>query len=101
MEHSEDLEDNILYGLASNYYKLKQYDTALQHLSSIIQNHKKGDKWLVSHAMTGLIYNRQGLYGKSIPVLESALQHQPNPELLKIINRLLTLAKEGAANASS
>jgi TolA-binding protein len=100
-EHPAHLEDNILFGLASNYYKLKQYDTALQYLDTIIRNHPKGDKWLVSHAMSGLIYNRQGQPAKAVPVLESALQHQPNPELLKIINRLLKLAKEGAADASS
>jgi TolA-binding protein len=100
-EHSEDLDDNILFGLASNYYKLKQYENALQHLNAIIEKHPKGDKWLVSHAMSGLIYNRQGQSAKAIPILESALQHQPNPELLKIINRLLKLAKEGVANASS
>ena len=100
-DHPAHLEDNILFGLASNYYKLKQDNAALQHLDTIIQKHPKGDKWLVSHAMSGLIYNRQGQSGKAIPLLESALQHQPNPELLKIINRLLQLAKEGAANVSS
>ena len=95
------LKDNILFGLASNYYKLEKYDQALINLDDIIRNHPKGDKWLVSHAMSGLIYNRQGQPGKAVPVLESALQHQPNPELLKIINRLLKLAKEGVADASS
>ena len=100
-EHSESLEDNVLFGLASNYYKLKQYDSALQNLNRIIEQHPKGDKWLVSHAMSGLIYNHQGQHGKAIPLLESALLHQPNPELLKIINRLLKLAKEGSADASS
>ena len=100
-EYPPHLKDNILFGLASNYYKLKQYDEALVNLDTIIQNYPKGDKWLVSHAMAGLIYNRQGQSGKAIPVLESALQHQPNPELLKIIHRLLKLAKEGAADASS
>jgi len=100
-EHPAHLKDNILFGLASNYYKLKQYDAALQHLDTIIRNHSTGDKWLVSHALSGLIYNRQGQPGKAVPVLESALQHQPGPELLKIINRLLKLAKESAADASS
>ena len=95
------LKDNILFGLASNYYKLKQYDKALTNLDDIIRNHPKGDKWLVSHAMSGLIYNLQGQSGKAVPILESALQHQPDPELLKIINRLLRLAKEGAGDASS
>lgn len=100
-EHPAHLEDNIRFGLASNYYKLKQYDKALEHLDDIIRNYPKGDKWLVSHAMVGLIYNIQGQPGKAVPVLESALQHQPNPELLKIINRLLKVAKEGAVDASS
>jgi len=80
---------------------LKQYDKALTNLDDIIRNHPKGDKWLVSHAMSGLIYNLQGQSGKAVPILESALQHQPDPELLKIINRLLRLAKEGAGDASS
>ncbi len=100
-DHPEHLKDNILFGLASNYYKLKQYDAALKQLDTIIESHVKGDKWLVSHAMSALIHNRQGQSGKAIPLLESALQHQPNPELLKIINRLLKLAKEGVADASS
>jgi tetratricopeptide (TPR) repeat protein len=100
-EHPPYLEDNILFGLASNHYKLKEYDAALANLDEIIRNHPKGDKWLVSHAMSGLIYNLQGQSAQAVPILESALQHQPNPELLKIINRLLKLAKEGAADASS
>lgn len=101
-EYPDYLQDNILFGLASNYYKLKQYDKALVKLDDIIRNYPKGDKWLVSHAMSGLIYNRQGKSGKAVHILESALrQHRPNPELLKIINRLLKLAKEGAADASS
>ena len=94
-------KDNILFGLASNHYKLKKYDKALSHLNSIIQDHPKGDKWLVSHAISGLIYNLQGKPGKAIPILESTLQHRPDPELLKIINRLLKLAREGVADVSS
>jgi len=100
-KYPSSLKDNILFGLASNYYKLKKYDKALANLDSIIQDHPKADKWLVSHAISGLIYNLQGKPGKSIPILESALRHQPNPELLKMINRLLKLAKEGVADASS
>ena len=100
-KHPTTLTDNVLFGLASNYYKLKKHDEALVNLNNIIQNHPKGDKWLVSHAITGLIYNQQGKPGKAIPVLESVLRHQPNPELLNIINRLLKLAKEGVADASS
>jgi tetratricopeptide (TPR) repeat protein len=95
------LKDNILFGLASNYYKLKQYDMALGHLDDIIRNHSRGDKWLVSHAMSGLIYNLQGNPDKAIPVLESALQHGPNEDLKKLINRLLKVAKGGRGNASS
>jgi tetratricopeptide (TPR) repeat protein len=95
------LKDNILFGLTSNYYKLKKYDKALVNLDDIIQNHPKGDKWLVSHAISGLIYNLQGKPGKAVPILKTALRHHPNPELLKIINRLLSLAKEGVADASS
>jgi len=99
-KYSPSLKDNILFGLASNYYKLKNYDKALANLDTIIQNHPQGDKWLVSHAISGLIYNLQGQPGKAVPILESALRHRPNPELLKIINRLLKLAKEGVADAS-
>jgi tetratricopeptide (TPR) repeat protein len=100
-KYPASLKDNILFGLASNYYKLKKYDKSLVNLDDIIRNHPKGDKWLVSHAMSGLIYNLQGKPGKAVPILESALRHQPDPELLKIINRLLSLAKEGVADASS
>lgn len=100
-KYAPSLKDNILFGLASSFYKLKQYDQALGHLEDIIRDHPKGDKWLVSHAMSGLIYNLQGKSGKAVSVLESALQHPLNPELLKIINRLLGLAKGGAVDAGS
>jgi len=100
-KHAPSLRDNILFGLASNFYKLKQYDQALGYLNSIIRNHPKGDKWLVSHAISGLIYNFQGQYNKAVSILETALKHRPNPDLLKIINRLLSLAKGGAVDASS
>ena len=100
-KHAPALRDNILFGLASNFYKLKQYDQALGYLNTIIRNHPKGDKWLVSHAMSGLIYNFQGQYGKAVSILEIALQYRPNPDLLKIINRLLSLAQGGVVDASS
>ncbi len=100
-KHAPSLRDNILFGLASNFYKLKQYDRALGYLNSIIRNHPKGDKWLVSHAMSGLIYNFQRQYKKAVSILEIALQYRPNPDLLKIIHRLLSLAKGGAVDASS
>ena len=100
-KHAPSLRDNILFGLASNFYKLKQYGQALGYLNTIIRNHPKGDKWLVSHAISGLIYNFQGQYNKAVSILETALKHRPNPDLLKIINRLLSLAKGGAVDASS
>ncbi len=100
-KHAPSLRDNILFGLASNFYKLKQYDQALAYLDTIIRNHPKGDKWLVSHAMSGLIYNFQGQYGKAVSILEASLKHRPNPDLLKIINRLLSLAQGGVVDARS
>ncbi|MCH7500086.1 MAG: tetratricopeptide repeat protein, partial [Nitrospinae bacterium] len=68
-KHAPSLRDNILFGLASNFYKLKQYGQALGYLNSIIRNHPKGDKWLVSHAISGLIYNFQGQYNKAVSIL--------------------------------
>ena len=100
-KHAPSLRDNILFGIASSFYKLKQYDQALAYLDTIIRNHPKGDKWLVSHAMSGLIYNFQGQYGKAVSILEASLKHRPNPDLLKIINRLLSLAQGGVVDASS
>ena len=100
-QYAPHLKDNILFGLASNYFKLKQYDKALVHLNDIIRHHRKGDKWLVSHALTGLIYNYQGNASQATKILESALRHKPNPDLLKTINRLLEIARGAAVNASS
>lgn len=95
------LKDNILFGLASNHFKLKQYARSLAYLNEIIQKHHKGDKWLVSHAVSGMIYNLQGQSGKAISILESALQQNPNPKLKKMINRLLKVSREGSVDASS
>ncbi|NIQ02387.1 MAG: hypothetical protein GWO19_18765 [Nitrospinaceae bacterium] len=95
------LKDNILFGLASNYFKLKQYGRSLRHLKTILQKHRRGDKWLVSHAMTGLIYTIRGQPDQAVKILGTALRHKPDAELRRILNRLMRLAREGVAGASS
>lgn len=95
------LKDNILFGLASNYFRLKQYDRSLVYLTDIIDHHPKGDKWLVSHAVAGMVFIHQGKRTQAVQILEIALQHNPNPKLRQMIQRLLEGAKKGAPDVSS
>ncbi len=96
-----DLEDNILFGLASNYFKLEKYDLAERNLEIIINKFHKQDKWLISHAMLGLIYNIQGKNSKAIYVLEAALMHNPSPQIKSIIQQLIRISQNSVSNVSS
>ncbi len=96
-----DLEDNILFGLASNYFKLEKYDLAENKLEIIINKFYQQDKWLISHAMLGLIYNIQGKNSKAIYILETALMHNPTPQIKQIIQQLIRIAQNSVSNVSS
>jgi len=100
-EYPSHLHDNILFGLASNYFKMKKFDQAVKNLEMILAKHPNGDKWLISHAMLGAVYDLQGRTSKAIYILESALKHQPNSALQGILTRLLDVAHGTRSDVSS
>ena len=95
------LHDNILFGLGANNFRMKHYKTSLRYYKSITRDHANEDKWLVSHAMVGLIYSLQGKNSRAILVLQDALGFNPPDPLKQIIRRLLDITQRGNADASS
>ncbi len=95
------MHDNILFGLGANHFRMKQYAASLKYYEPITQNHANEDKWLVSHAMVGLIYGLQGKNSKAIYVLKNALGYNPPDPLKNIIQRLLTITQRGTQDVSS
>lgn len=95
------LEDNILFGLGSNYFKLKKFSRAIHYLKQIIDHHPEGDKWLASHAVLGTIYGVQGDSDKAARYFEKALQQNPSEGLRNILLRLLNQTREKNTNGRS
>jgi len=95
------LKDNILFGLGSNYFKLKKFSRAIHYLKQIIDHHPEGDKWLASHAVLGTIYGIQGDSDKAAHYFEKALQQNPSEDLRNILTRLLNQTLEKNTNGRS
>ena len=100
-KYPSSLKDNILFGLGSNYFKLKKFSKAIRYLKNIIDNHSQGDKWLASHAVLGTIYAIQGDSRKAARYFKNALKQNPSEDLRHILNRLLnqTLGKSTDARS--
>lgn len=95
------IHDNIFFGLGANYFRMKHYKTSLKYYEPITKDHPNEDKWLVSHAMVGLIYTLQGKNSRAIYILQNALEHKPPDPLKDIIQRLLQITKRGSQDVSS
>ncbi len=100
-KYPSSLKDNILFGLGSNYFKLKKFPKAIRYLRNIIDHHSKGDKWLAAHAVLGTIYAIQGDPKKAARYFENALKQNPSEDLRHILNRLLNQTLEKTTDARS
>ncbi|MGP0629669.1 tetratricopeptide repeat protein [Nitrospina sp. 32_T5] len=92
-EFPPNLHDNILFGLGSNYYRLRQYEKAKSYFDPIVEKHPSTDKWLVAHAMLGMIYNLEGQKSRALWILQKALDEKPTGELLSILQNLVLITQ--------
>lgn len=95
------LKDNILFGLGSNYFKLKKFPKAIRYFEKIIDHHPAGDKWLAAHAVLGTIYGIQGDFDKAVRYFENALKQNPSEDLRNTLTRLLNQTLEKSTDARS
>ena len=83
------LADNILFGIGSSYFKLKNYQKAKTHFNKIITEFKSGDKSFNSYAMLGLIHNLEGEKSRALFLLDEALKSNPPNKIKPLLNSLV------------
>ncbi|GJL78230.1 MAG: hypothetical protein NPINA01_12190 [Nitrospinaceae bacterium] len=95
------LKDNIHFGLASVYYKLRKYSKAIKHLEAIRKNFPKGDKWYMSHVMLGIIHNTKGEKSRALYILNQALEKNPPESIKRTIDLMMNKIQEEEGNVTS
>ena len=83
------LADNILFGIGSSYFKLKNYQKAKTYFNKIITEFKSGDKNFISYAMLGLIHNFKGEKSRALYLLDEALKSNPPDKIKPLLNSLV------------
>ncbi len=95
------LKDNIHFGLASVFYKLRKYSKAIKHLEAVRKNYPTGDKWLMSHVMLGIIHNIKGEKSRAIYILNEALEKNPPDSIKRTIDLMMKKIQEEGGNVQS
>jgi len=96
-----DLKDNIRFGLATVYYKLRKYSEAIKQLNAIRKYHPQGDKWYMSYVMLGMIHNQKGEKSRALYILNEALEKNPPPNIKKMIELMLNKIQGESSLATS
>ncbi|MDA0690444.1 MAG: tetratricopeptide repeat protein [Nitrospinae bacterium] len=95
------LKDNIHFGLASVYYKLRKYSEAIKHLEAVRKHFPKGDKWMMSHVMLGIIHNKKGEKSRALYILNQALEKNPPDSIKRTIDLMMKKIQEENRNVKS
>ncbi len=95
------LKDNIHFGLASVFYKLRKYSKAIKHLEAIRKKYPKGDKWLMSHVMLGIIHDIKGEKSRALYILNEALDKNPPDSVKRTIDLMMKKIQEENTNVQS
>lgn len=83
------LKDNIHFGLASVFYKLRKYSEAVKHLETIRKKYPRGDKWRLSHIMLGIILNTKGEKSRALYILNQARKKNPPDSIKRTIDLIM------------
>lgn len=85
----EDLKDNILFWIGSNYLKLGLYDDAIAQFQGVMDQYPDGNKVHDSRFLMGVSYQKKGDTGKALDILDVALRTNPPSDIRKKIERQL------------
>ena len=96
-----ELKDNIHFGLATAYYKLRKYPQAIKQLDAIRKYYPQGDKWYMSHVMLGMIHNQKGDKSRALYILNEALKKNPPQNIRSMIDLMLNKIQGEVENATS
>ena len=85
----EDLKDNILFWIGSNYLKLGLYVDAIAQFQGVMEQYPEGNKVHDSRFLMGVSNQKKGDTGKALDILDLALQTNPPADIRKKIERQL------------
>ncbi len=96
-----NLKDNIHFGLATAFYKLRKYSQAIKQLDAIRKYYPKGDKWYMSYVMLGMIHNQKGEKSRALYILNEALNKKPPQKIKRMIDLMLHKIQGEPLNVTS
>jgi len=85
----ENLRDNIVFWMGSNYLKLDMYDDAIKQYESVLTQYPDGNKVHDARYMLGVCYQKKGDTGRALDALEVALKSNPPSEIRQKIEKQL------------
>jgi TolA-binding protein len=85
----ENLKDNIVFWMGSNYLKLDMYDDAIKQYRAVLTQYPDGNKVHDARYMLGVCYQKKGDTGRALDALEVALKSNPPSEIRQKIEKQL------------
>ncbi len=85
----QNLKDNILFWIGSNYMKLTMYDDAIRQFQYVLKKYPGGNKIHDARYMLGVCYQKKGDTGRALDALELALKNNPPSSVRQKIEKHL------------
>ena len=85
----ENLKDNIVFWIGSNYLKLDMHDDAIKQFQTVLAQFPGGNKVHDARYMLGVCYQKKGDTGRALDALELALKSNPPSEVRQKIEKQL------------
>ena len=85
----QNLKDNIVFWMGSNYMKLDMYDDAIKQYQTVLAQYPGGNKVHDARYMLGVCYQKKGDTGRALDALEIALKGNPPSEVRQKIEKQL------------
>ena len=79
------LRDNVIFWIGQSYFKLEDYEKAIEKFNLVIDEYGSGNKVIDSMYAMGVSFNALGEKSKALDYLEKALNRGPSAELQKKI----------------
>jgi TolA-binding protein len=85
----QNLKDNIVFWMGSNYLKLEMHDEAINQFQTVLTQYPDGNKVHDARYMLGVSYQKKGDTGRALDALEVALKSNPPAEVRQKIEKQL------------
>ena len=85
----QNLRDNIVFWMGSNYLKLNMYEDAIKQYRAVLTQYPDGNKVHDARYMLGVSYQKKGDTGRALDALEMALKSNPPSEVRQKIEKQL------------